>query len=348
MRLTRRKLLQIGAAATLSSMIPRQAFSEGSEVYFVSYPGSIDDGFKNIVGPAYSRLASGTAIFTPMLNDDLIGKLKAAQSNPPFDVCMFDDGPLITAIRNGLVEKFDGASFPEVQALPEKLRNPSGYGPAFGLTAIGIAYNPEKVKVPPTSWADLWNPEYKGRVGIVGPASTLGTTFLIEVAKMNGGSADNVEPGFEALQKLLPQIGAIAPTPGALATMFTQGQVDIAPQYFNNVASLRSRGGQIAFAKPKEGLTLQTMTLCKVANAPNSGAGDSLLRTILNQDVMRAFEADPYVVLPSRSDIKLTGQNAQLAIDINALLSEGRFLDWSIIVDKRADWVDRFNREVSL
>lgn len=346
MQITRRTALKLGAAGILIATGP--AFSQSKEVYFVTYPGSIDDGFKKLVAAAYAKTTGNEAIFTPLLNTDLIGKLKASQSNPAFDASLFDDGPLITVTRDGLVDKFNAADFPVLEQIPEQLRNPSGYGPAFALTAVGIAYNPKTISEPPTSWEDLWKPEYKGRVGIVGPASTLGTTFLVEVAKMRGGSLENVEPGFSAYRDLIPQLGAIAPSPGALATMFQQGQVDLAPQYFNNVAALRSRGVDVAFAKPKEGLQLQMITICMITNSKNREAANALLDTIFDLDIQTAFEADPYVLIPTNTKVKLTGQNALLASDVENLLSQGEFLDWTKLVDQRPGWVDRFNREIKL
>jgi putative spermidine/putrescine transport system substrate-binding protein len=322
--------------------------AQAKEVFFVTYPGSVDEAFKRIVGPAYQERFGGTAIFTPMLNIELIGKIKASAANPPFDASLFDNGPLIQVTREGLVQKFDAEAFPVLEDVPEPLRNATGYGPAMALTAVGIAYNPTTVSPPPTSWADLWKPEFKGRVGIVGPASTLGTTFLIEISKMNGGSATNVEPGFAALKDLLPQLGAIAPSPGALATMFQQGQVDLSPQYFNNVAALRARDVDVAFAKPSEGLQLQTITTAIITNAHNREAAEELIQTIFDAEIQTAFEAAPYVIIPTNSKVRLTGLNAQLAPDANALLAEGNFLDWASFVDLRPEWVDRFNREVTL
>lgn len=346
MTITRRQVLKFSAAGAVLAGMP--AAAQAKEVYFVTYPGSIDEAFKKIVGPAYEQSSGGTVVFTPMLNTDLIGKVKASQATPPFDASLFDDGPLITVVRDGLVDKFSSEDFPILADIPEQLRNASGHGPAMALSAVGIAYNPTTVPTAPTSWEDLWKPEFKGRVGIVGPASTLGTTFLIEVAKMRGGSETDVEPGFAAYRDLLPQLGAIAPSPGALATMFQQGQIDLAPQYFNNVAALRSRGVDIAFAKPKEGLQLQTITICIIANSKNREAANALLNTIFDQKTQTAFEADPYVIIPTHSKVKLTGQNAILASDVHDLLAQGRFLNWAGFVDKRPEWVDRFNREIKM
>ena len=151
-----------------------------------------------------------------------------------------------------------------------------------------------------------------------------------------------------ALKRLIPNLGALAPSPGALMTAFQQGQVDIAPQFFNNVASLRSRGGDIAFAIPKEGLSVQTMTICMIKNAKNKENGRKLIEAIFDADVQKAIEAEPYVMLPTHQKVRLTGQNATLAPTVNDLLDKGRFLDWEKFVDLRSGWVDHFNREIRL
>jgi spermidine/putrescine transport system substrate-binding protein len=48
-----------------------------------------------------------------------------------------------------------------------------------GMT--GIAYNTKYVTTPPTSMADLWNPKYKGKVGMMADAEELGNFGLFAV-----------------------------------------------------------------------------------------------------------------------------------------------------------------------
>lgn len=103
----------------------------------------------------------------------------------------------------------------------------------------------------PISWADLWKPEFKGRVGITNLNSTLGTSWLVEIAKMRGGSEANVDLGFKALEELKPNLAAVAANPGALATLFQQGQIDISPGNFNAIQILKARGVPVEFVAPK-------------------------------------------------------------------------------------------------
>lgn len=154
---------------------------------------------------------------------------------------LFDEGPLIPAIASGVLEKFPVEQSKSYADIPSVFRHPDGYAPVITAQLIGIAYNPKKITTPPTSWEDLWRPEYKGRVGITGLGSSLGTAFMVEIAKLNGGSETNIEPGFEAMKKLLPNVGAIAASPGALAALFQQGEIDIAFNFWNNVALLAAK-----------------------------------------------------------------------------------------------------------
>ncbi len=206
MSLSRRSLLKIGSTALAAGTVglPQRSHAAGS-IVATTYPGSFDEAFRAVVGPAFTK-ASGTDVtFTPLLGVDQIGKIQASPNAPPFDVVLFDEGPLIPAIATGVLEKFPSEKSKSFADIPEAFRHPGGYAPVVTVQLIGIAYNPKKITTPPTSWEDLWKPEYKGRVGITGLASSLGTAFMVEIAKLHGGSETNIEPAFEAVKKLLAE-----------------------------------------------------------------------------------------------------------------------------------------------
>lgn len=323
------------------------ALAKGQQVFAVTYPGAIDESFKTVIGPIYNSRTGNSSVFTPMLNLDLIGRLQAARANPPFDVALFDDGPLIGAIKAGLVEKFPSTGSKNLAGIPSVLRHPDGYGPTTTATLIGIAYNPKKVKAP-TGWSDLFKPENKGKVGIVGPTSTLGTSFLIELGRLRGGTETEIEPAFDALKALLPNVGAIAPSPGALAALLQQGQVDMAPNFFNNVAALKAKGADIAFAVPSQGLILQRTSVQIIKNSKSPEAAMQLADLLLDSEVQTKLEASPWVLMPSNPSVVLTGQNREIAGSVEEVLKMGRFLDWSRFVDLRAGWIERFNKDVRI
>src|SRR5207245_10658494 len=94
--------------------------------------------------------------------------------------------------QQGVLEKYPAAKAPHCNELGPAFRNE--WGPAISMQAIGLAYNPKKVKPAPRSWDDLWNPAYKGRVGLTALNSSLGMAFIVELARLKGGSESNLEP----------------------------------------------------------------------------------------------------------------------------------------------------------
>lgn len=343
MKISRRSFIQMTMATSAAACFPTLARSP--EVFAVTYPGSIDDSFLKVVGTEFNRKSGGRVITTPMMNMDLIGRLQASRSNPPFDVSLFDDGPLIGAIKDDLLEKFPMEQSRFAGELSSNFIHPEGYAPAVANSMIGIAYNPSRVDKP-TSWNDLFSPDVAGRVGIVGPASTLGTTFLIELGRLFGGTETNVEPAFEALERLLPSIAAIGSSPGALTALMQQGEVDIAPNFFNNVTALQAQGMDIEFAIPEEGLIMQRISLQLIKNARNRESALQLIDIMLDPKIQKELESAPWNMVPTHPDVPLTGILSSYGDNIQDLLALGRFLDWSQFVDLRGQWVERFDRIV--
>jgi putative spermidine/putrescine transport system substrate-binding protein len=349
MSISRRSLLKIGSSALAAGTFGLPALSHAAgSIVATTYPGSFDEAFRAVVGPAFSK-ASGTDVtFTPLLGVDQIGKIQASPNAPPFDVVLFDEGPLIPAINTGVLEKFPSEKSKAFADIPDAFRHPDGYAPVLTVQLIGIAYNPKKIKTPPTSWEDLWNPEYKGRVGITGLASSLGTAFMVEIAKLHGGSETNIEPAFDAVKKLLPNVGAIATSPGALAALFQQGEIDIAFNYWNNVALLAAKGVDIAFAKPKSGAIVVRSSAQIVKNNQNPQAVLEYLDTIMSADVQKGLEVSPWVMMPTNKRVPLTGANLTVASSVDDLVANNVLLDWRKFQSLRGEWITRFSREVKI
>lgn len=349
MTLSRRSLLTTGSAALAAGSLglPRSSHA-ATTIVATTYPGSFDEAFKAVVGPAFAKASGGNVSFTPLLGVDQIGKIQASRNNPPFDVVLFDEGPLIPAIESGVLEKFPSERSKAFADIPQAFRHPDGYAPVITVQLIGIAYNPKKVKTPPTSWEDMWKPEYKGRVGITGLGSSLGTAFMVEIAKLNGGSETNIEPAFEAMKKLLPNVGAIAPSPGALAALFQQGEIDIAMNYWNNVALLAAKGVDIAFAKPKSGAVAIRSSAQIVKNNQDPKLVLDYLDTVMSLGVQKALEATPWVMMPTNKSVPLTGANLTVAKSVDDLVATSVLQDWTKFQPLRGEWITRFSKEVRI
>jgi len=346
--LDRRQIMT--AALTLGAMhaFPGLSKAQARRLVFATFTGSWEEAHRDVLVPAYRKATNNAEIaLDPMLSVDQIAKVTAARANPPIDVMLHDPGPALVAIAQDLVEAYPVAQSAYYKDLISDAQVDTGPAPFFQV--VGITYNPEKIKTPPTSWKDIWDPKYKGRVGITNLNSTLGTGWLVEIARMNGGSEKDVSAGFKALEDLKPNLGAVAANPGQLATLYQQGQVDIGPGNFNAIQILKARGVPVEFVAPKEGAIAFKTTIHIVKNTPNKELAFKLIEASLSPEVQGKLMDSPYLIVPTNTKVKMGGEVAKvLAADHAEMKKKFVFQDWAEINKQRSAWIEKFNRDIKI
>lgn len=348
MDLSRRHLLTTSLTLGAMHAFPQLSQAQARRLVFATFTGSWEEAHRDVLVPAFRKMTNNADMaLDPMLSVDQIAKVTAARSNPPIDVMLHDPGPALVAIDNGLVEPYPVDQSAYYKDLITDAQDPMGPAPFFQV--VGITYNPEKVKTPPTSWADIWKPEFKGRVGITNLNSTLGTGFLVEIARMKGGSETNVDPGFKAIEELKPNLAAVAANPGALATLYQQGQVDIGPGNFNAIQILKARGVPVEFVAPKEGAIAFKTTIHIVKNTPLKELAFKLIEASLSPEVQAKLMDSPYLIVPTNTKVKMGGEIAKvLAKDHDEMKKKFVFQDWKAINQQRSAWIEKFNRDIKM
>ncbi|SON56752.1 Spermidine/putrescine-binding periplasmic protein precursor [Hartmannibacter diazotrophicus] len=344
--LTRRHLLAAAGAAGGLSLLPRGAFA-AEELVAATFGGSWAEVHKQILKPYFEEKTGATVSQSPMLATEQIAKLTAAKGGePPFDVAMLDEGPALEAIDAGLIAPFDASKSPNYADLPEKFQGE--YGPAITMQAIGIAYNPETIKTPPTSWEDLWKPEYAGRVGITSLASTLGLAFLLDINRLEGGDESNMDAGFKKLQSLLPNLAAVSANFGAHGALFQQGEIDIGVQNFNFAEVLKAKGVPIEFVKVSTGTPGWKTTMHVVKGATKSDLAHAYIDSQLSADVQSEMAKAPWNTIPTNSKVPVEGIVAEKFGSTPEDLEKFVFFDWKKVNEGRAAWTDQFNRDIRI
>jgi putative spermidine/putrescine transport system substrate-binding protein len=159
--INRRTLLT--TALTLGAMkaFPGLSYAQARPLVFATFTGSWEEAHKAVLVPAFRKVnADASIVLDPMLSVDQIAKVNAARANPPIDVMLHDPGPALVAIGQDIVEAFPVEKSTYYKDLIAEAQEPMGPAPFFQV--VGLTYNPDTIKTPPTSWADLWKPEFKG------------------------------------------------------------------------------------------------------------------------------------------------------------------------------------------
>lgn len=345
-RMSRRQVLGGLAAAPLAGAFRGPAAAQGKALVAHSFPAAYQDATLKYLVPEFKKRTGADVTLATALAVDAVTRLKATKdSTPPFDVALMDQGPLLDAIKAGLFIEYPQDKSQNFKNLVPVAQDK--WGPKFTMTLTGIAYNPKKITTPPTSWRDLWDPKYKGRVGLTALNSSLGVSFLCEIARLNGGSETDIEPGFKALRELLPNVGAISANLGAHAALFQQGEVDIAPHNFNFVASLKGRGADVAFAIPDSGPFGWTQSMHIPVNSTEPELALQYIETAISPEVQTLFQQAPNWIIPTNSLVPPKGPVLEtLGSNLADFAGKIRIQNWEAINERRVEWIDRFNREI--
>lgn len=341
---SRRSLLRLAGASPLILAAGR-GLAATAHVTATTFPGAWEEAHRRFLLPAVASATGMEVTLTASQAVDTVTKLAAAQSNPPFDVVMMDEGPFLQGVGLGLFRPMVAASVPNLANLPPRFIHPEGLGAYVSAQVFGIAYNKERIAKPPAAWEDLLSPAFKGRVGLVGLDSTLGTVWMVALAKMLGGDEDHMDPAFDFIEKLLPNVGAVAANPGALGTLFQSGQIDVSCHYLNNVASLAAKDVPVALARPASGWGLVRSLMCVTKNTVVPEPASAYINVALSETVQRDMAGAPYYLAPTNSRVPFGSEMAAIARNASEM---DQFVqtDWAKINRRRAEYIDRFNRLV--
>lgn len=343
-QISRRRFLSLAVATGAYIAAPTNAFAAG-RIVATTYPGSWEEAHRSHIAALFKQKTGADVDVTPMQGVDQVAKIVASRNNPPFDVVLFPTGPMLQALTQDILTPFPAAKSANYNDVPDAFRRPMG--PDVSLQIAGIAYNPNKIKTPPSSWQALWDPKYKGRVGLCSMTSGLGTAFMLEIARMTTKNPYNMGPAFDAVKTLLPNVSSIANNPATLGALFQQGEVDIAPQFLNEVEVLRGKGVPVAFTRPETGWAVLASGMYIVKNTKEPNLAAAYIDAALDPAVQAKLANAPYYLVPTNRKVSFAGPLSVIAKNMDELLTNNQY-DWEVVNKERPAWIDRFNKEIRL
>lgn len=149
----------LAAGATLAALdLP--ALAQEVNIYSSRHYDNDDQlyaGFTEATGIAVNRIEGQP--------DELIARMNAEAANSPADVFLtVDAGRIWLADREGLLQPIESEVLES--RVPESLRHPDGRWFGVSQRARLIFYAKDRVEAPPQSYAELADPEWKGRICI--------------------------------------------------------------------------------------------------------------------------------------------------------------------------------------
>lgn len=319
--------------------------ASAAELVIAVYGGSFHDDTRACHVSAFERATGAKGITVLGSSVQTAARLRATKGKPDLDIAYMDLEVAVQVKAEGLLEKIDTSRLAHIQDVVPSAIDPDGQYVGFMTAATVIAYNPNIVKPAPTSWADLWKPEFKGKMALGDITGTSGLHFLLAVNKMRGGSLENLDAGFAAVKELLPSAVTLYTQADQIVSLFERGDIVIAPWYPDRIGSAAAKGVPVAVAYPKEGGVgiLPTVSIPKGARSPD--LAKRYIEVLLSPEGQKCF-AEKKFAGPVNRKVELSPGAARI-VPFGESLEKLWFPDAKFVAANRQGWTERWQRETA-
>jgi putative spermidine/putrescine transport system substrate-binding protein len=342
--LSRRAFLRHGLVVGGALAAPRRATGQTRTLSIMVNAGQYQDTLTRLVIEPLQKKHNVRVLVTPGSSTEMLAKLRAEKASPSVDLVVIAETVAVTGRREGIFEKMERAKIPNMADVEPKALNPDGFGFASLYATAGIGYNAEKVKPAPQAWKDMWNPAYKGMIGLQDIAGTTGVQFLITAARLHGGDEQNIEPGFQAIAELTKAGATInSGKPSEITNLFLTDTILMSPGVENSFYKVyHAKDPRFAFVLPKEGFFAIPYTVEIVRGRKGGDLVYDFMNMQLDPDVQRGF-MESILMTPVNTRVKIPPTLAALVPEARAALQ----FDWAVIARNRGAWQERWNKEIA-
>lgn len=345
-RPTRRAVLAVGLAAPFIN----RAHAAG-EVILGSYGGSIEQFFRKQVLPPFEQETGIKVTYVAGTALSLLSKVHATRARPELDIYWANDLTHAAATQAGLIEKIDPSIVTNLNELLPVARNRGDLGVTTQIASTGLQYNTELFKragwAPPTSWLDLWDPKYKGKVAVYSIAILYSQEMLGLMTRLTGGDETNIGPALKKIKELkdMGNIAVFANTPAEMDNIMAQGQAWITYNGAVRALSMRKAGAPMEYVAPKEGAIRFSLTMDPLKGAPHPKEAQKFIEFFLRKDIQEKTAAGIFYG-PVNKEAKLPEELARVVPYGEKAIGALVQLNRDVMNRDLSDWIEKWNRAI--
>ena len=326
---------------TLGPALP----ASGEELVVATFGGTFVDNSKKCHATAFEKATGATVKYVLGSSVQTMAKLRAAGARSELDVAYMDSQIVKQAKAEGLLQPLEPAKIAGWGDLYEASRDKDAHWVSMMFAGTIITYNTNLVKTPPTSWADLWKPEWKGKLAIPDISGTSGQQFLMAAARLHGGSVENIDPGFEAIKKLKPNIQMMYTQPDQIIPLFERGDIALAVWYTDRTGAAALKGVPVAAAYPKEGGIGIVPTVSVPKASQKRELAQKYIAVLLSPEGQLCFGQSQFAG-PTNKKVQLPPDLAKL-VPYGPIVERMFFPDTDLVAKKFPEWSERWGREIA-
>jgi len=336
------------AAIALSAVVLAMGCAYAQTELQVYMPQGVADTINKVVVPVMRDKYNTKVVITPALSGPSLTKAIAQRARPEISVFMLDEGPWLQGKQAGLWDSLAGV--PALSQIPARFRDPDNQGSGFLLYLLGLIYDEKALAAngikPPSSYADLWNPALKGKVTIPDSNSTFSYALLYKINELQGGdSTKSLDPGFEKLKQLAPNVGVFHGGASTLIPLFSQGQAWMGFNASFPAQRLASERLPIRWVAPKEGAIAIVSYIAIARNAPNAEQARRFVELILAPEY-QAAQAEMAYGGYTNPNTRISDKFAQINLFKPQDIEKATVMKWDSYLAKRQEINSRWQRQI--
>jgi putative spermidine/putrescine transport system substrate-binding protein len=342
-----RKFLMAGAAFAFGVSLSAGVAAQ-ERIVAAHYGGIWGKTIETCMFESFTK-ATGIVV-TPEPGVSTANKAKILQQkgNPAIDIAFIDGGISELALADGTIAVLDPKKIPNLANVIDegiyKRKDGTIYAVSGGYYAVGIAYNTKEVKGTPSSWWDLWNKDYEGKITMPSPTNAAGVPLFLHWNRLLGGNPSNLDPATAKVKDL--KVANYFDASGQGEAALQSGEAIIAAHYASAAWGLADKGLPIAWVPPKEGASSSDIRMHIVEGTKKRDAAERFINHILTPEVSKCMTETLYVA-PMIKGVQLSDKaKSRLPYGANGSMKNLVIFNWDEINQVRSSVVENWNKRV--
>lgn len=312
----------------------------------ISHWGFAWDEIEEIVIKPFEEKYNVEVILVSGRTAERFSKLEAGAEPVP-DIIFLPDYYTYQAVQKGLLEKIDKgklSNYDKLHPAFKDLPDVGDYGVPHTVQDLSLVYRSDIISPPITGFKDLAREDLQGYIIIPSITATSGPMTLVMCAISNGGSIDNVEPGFQFLEQIRDGIVTFYTRSAEPLSLFERGEAYVATALRYQWGAFRKLNLSVEFVIPEEGSIYVVNMMSIVKGSKNKDLAYKLMDFWISTEVQRAL-AEAMVDAPVNKEVVLSSDHP---FYIEPIFENPIYLKPSILAEKLPEWSDEWKSRIEV
>ncbi|MBV9858529.1 MAG: extracellular solute-binding protein [Alphaproteobacteria bacterium] len=314
-----------------------------TEINFMTWGGHYLDTYNPLVEKFAKQTGNKVNIVVMSGAKDGLTKIMAQKDDPQVDVWLSIESTAAEAEQAGLLSDLRPDLMPNLAALPKGYIGKQTV--VMTLSPRGIAYRTDLVPFEIKDWTDLWDPRLKGKIGMSFVIDT--GTPVIMAALLAGGSEKNIDPGFEKMKALKPNLAGFFKTDQESVKFLESGDFAVIGYAIlaNFYLKMQGESSDVKFVMPPKPKFLASIpgAVVKGRGAEREKVAFQFLDFLLSPE-SQEWVTSRFGQVPANPKAKLPETLAKVIPPLP--LTDVYHVDWNVVNANYPAWNDRWNKEI--